>query len=62
VPTYRYRGPHDAEPHVLVADSYEPEGANIVAFINATAMDGKPYDTTELRLILIVEGDIEIVE
>src|SRR5580704_2580930 len=40
VPIYRYSGPHDSEPHEVVAEKYERDDENLVTFRNVTSIDG----------------------
>jgi len=40
VPIYRYSGPHDSEPHEVVAEWYERDDENLVTFRNVTSIDG----------------------
>jgi hypothetical protein len=60
MPTYRYYGPRDTEPHEVVADSYERDDDNAVTFHNVTAFDGDPRQPSSL--MARVRGPVEVGE
>jgi hypothetical protein len=55
MPTYRYSGPHDPEPHQVVADDYE-RGGDVVTFFNCTSFDGQARASQTLGVI--ATGDV----
>jgi hypothetical protein len=59
MPTYRYSGPRDTEPHVVVEDSFERDGETVM-FVNVISFDGEPH--TAGIISVISPGDIEIID
>jgi hypothetical protein len=60
MPTYRYYGPRDTEPHEVVADGYERDDENGVTFHNVTAFDGDPRQPSSL--MARVRGTVEVAD
>jgi hypothetical protein len=61
MPTYRYSGPHDSEPHQVVAESYAVEDADEVIFFGVTSVD-PPIVPLPGILAVRIRGEVEVVE
>jgi hypothetical protein len=64
MPIYRYQGPQDSSPHVVTAERYERDetGDGAVAFVNPTSFDGEKYPASVATLVVVADGEIELVE